>query len=307
MQNNGKTFSLYIINKTVAIKDLHKKFKEGSIALIEEKKENYETKIISKTEIKSCFFGENEHKYFSLKAEIERPKIGGGKSKKEVEILISFDMKQDKLLIIPIVTDLQAHIIMRNVFSNFEYKFYHIIPENKKELFVSWLYEKEDSSLRENIMFLKKIKAYKCTTDDNIGHFRGKSESTIAEYLETMQIIVLGYDMGYLKLSLAYNEGLIYDFVLGFYENHNFKVYYNDKILESNLFKSKKNCLELIIYIVNILIPEMYLVFIEENWTKEHMLKLRLKLADTIIQNMNGKKEEIIEELELIENKKAAI
>lgn len=306
MQNTGKTFSIYTIEEKITIENLYKKFVVNKQTSIIESQETYITEIISKSSINICFKRENT--YFSISLKIERPKMNGGKSKKEVEILFCYNKINKKLLAIPIITDLQAHIIMRNLNGYFKAEFYNIIPKSKKDLFVSWLYRKEKTALKENEIFLKKIKAYKCATDDNIGHFRGKSESTIADYIETMQIIISGYDMGYLKLSVAYTQAIACDFVLGFYENYNFKVHYTDAILGDNLFKEKITPFEFIIFIVNLMIPKMYSIFLEENWTEEDMLNLRLELSDIVIQQTNEKKEIILKRLEEIkkEDKKSS-
>lgn len=298
MQGNI-TFSLYKIKDIKNIKVIYEKLQTKNKTIKEEKGNYYSTIIKKKTKIFNWEFQNKKYQYFSISASIERPNRSGGKSEKKAEILFYIN-SNDEIYVLPIFKELQTHIIMRNILSDeIKYDFYQIIPKEKKALFISWLYSHEENKTLslEKEFSLKNIKAYKCVTDDKKGTFKGKSESTICEYLEPMQVIIFNYDFNYLKLSILYKTNK-YELVISFNDGDNYKVFYNDTMFEGTLFLELLDEEKLIIFVTNVVIPELYLAFLESSWNEQELLNQNLNLVNIIISSMNMKKEEIEEAID---------
>lgn len=303
MQDNV-TFSIFKIENIDKIETLYNELKEKSKTFKEEGRVFYSTIINKKTELIEWEFQNEKYKYFSIVASMERPtKNKRGKSIKEVEVLFYTNI-EGEVYILPIFKEVATHIVMRNILSSeINYKFHQIIPEEKKSLFISWLYSHENDKIlsvnRE--LSLNNIKAYKCVSDDQKGIFKGKSESSISCYLEPMQVMIFDYGFNYLKLSITHKT-CRYELIISFTEKDNYRIFYNYLNFTNKLFGKVINKFELIIFETNVLIPILYTAFLESSWDKKELLKQNLKLTNTIIESMMTKKKDIEEDLENIKN-----
>lgn len=302
MQDNV-TFSIFKIENIDNIETLYGELKVNVKTFKEEGRVFYSTIINEKTKLMEWEFQNEKYKYFSIIASMERPtKNKGKKSIKEVEVLFYTNIKNE-VYILPIFKEVATHIVTRNILSSkINYKFHQIIPEEKKSLFISWLYSRENDKIlsinRE--LSLNNIKAYKCVSDDRKGTFKGQSESSISCYLEPMQVMVFDYGFNYLKLSITHKT-CKYELIISFTEKDNYRIFYNEANFTNKLFGKIINEFELIIFESNVLIPTLYMAFLESDWDKKELLKQNLNLTNTIIKNMTDKKEDIEEELKDIE------
>lgn len=294
--NQNITFSIYKLEESKSIEEIYNNFSLNFSYPYEEVSKKYKYKLKSKDNIKNWNFESENYKYFYAFFEIERParELKNGTNFKEVKIFF-FENSKKEIYILPFFNDVSLHIVIRVILSKYDYKFYKVISDNSKNLFSSWLHKFcRDEKVFENFK-ITSVKSYKCTSNDQKSTFKGRTDATIAESIELRQKIIYDQEFKNLKFAITYKNSY-FDFTLSFTEEEYYKLSYFEKNLEGTLFKAEEKIEELLIFIVDFLIPKLKINFILSKWDNKKHQEYRKILINEFKTELNQLEEIIAEE-----------